>query len=172
MNHTHSQILSALLLLMLVPHHQALSSTQKPGATAPPVAPAGNSSVVESTVSNYKYEARGRRDPFRSLDVTNAIQATAAPIVRPAGPKGQLVSEIKLVGIIKSKGGMMAVTEGYRGRTFFIHPGDDLYDGKVLEIRGDSLLLSQTLTDSFGKKISKQVVKKLHPTRGEGTNEK
>ena len=101
----HSRILSTVLLLVLVAHHQVLSLPQKPVVTAPPPAPAGNPSAAESTVSNYKYEVRGRRDPFRSLDVTNTIQATAAPLVRPAGPKGQLVSEIKLVGIIKSKDG-------------------------------------------------------------------
>ena len=35
--------------------------------------------------------------------MTNTIQASAAPIVRPAGLKGQLVSEIKLIGVVKSK---------------------------------------------------------------------
>ena len=66
----------------------------------------------------------------------------------------------------------MAIAEGYRGRTFFIHPKDDLYDGKVIEIRNDSVVFTQTLTDSLGKKVSRQVVKKLYPTRGEGNNEK
>jgi Tfp pilus assembly protein PilP len=126
----------------------------------------------DANVTNYKYEPRGRRDPFRSLDVVNSVQAAAAPTVRPPGLKGQLVLEIKLMGIVRSKSGIMAMAEGYRGRTFFIHAGDDLYDGKVIEIRNDSVLFSQTLTDSLGKKISRQVVKKLHPTRGEGNNEK
>jgi Tfp pilus assembly protein PilP len=169
-----SQIYSPIVVLLLLAavDHKPVQGAEKLVTTQSPAPVIGSSSAAESTVTNYKYETRGRRDPFRTLDVTNTIQATAAPLVRPAGPKGQLVSEIKLMGIVKSKDGIMGVIQGYRGRTFFIHSGDDLYDGKVLEIRNDSLLLNQILTDSFGKKISQQVVKKLHPTRGEGTNEK
>jgi Tfp pilus assembly protein PilP len=169
-----SQIYSPIVVLLLLGavDHKPVQGAEKLVTTQSPAPVIGSSSAAESTVTNYKYETRGRRDPFRTLDVTNTIQATAAPLVRPAGPKGQLVSEIKLMGIVKSKDGIMGVIQGYRGRTFFIHSGDDLYDGKVLEIRNDSLLLNQILTDSFGKKISQQVVKKLHPTRGEGTNEK
>jgi Tfp pilus assembly protein PilP len=129
-------------------------------------------STGDPDVVNYRYEVKGRRDPFRTLDVANSIQATAAPVLRPPGIKGQLVAEIKLVGIVKSKGNIMAIAEGYRGRTFFIHPKDDLYDGKVIEIRNDSVVFTQSLTDSSGKKVSRQVFKKLYPTRGEGNNEK
>ncbi len=169
MRHIYFRI-GAVLLLLIAVDHKSFPAAEK--SVTPAAVPAASSPSAAESVSNYKYETRGRRDPFRSLDVTNTIQATTAPLVRPAGPKGQLVSEIKLMGIVKSKDGIMGVVQGYRGRTFFIHSGDDLYDGKVLEIRNDSLLLNQILTDSFGKKISQQVVKKLHPTRGEGTNEK
>jgi Tfp pilus assembly protein PilP len=172
MRHTRSRLFSAALLLLTAAGYDAAAESKKPAAVQSSASPVANPGTADSTVSNYKYEVRGRRDPFRSLDVTNTIQASAAPIVRPAGVKGQLVSEIKLIGVVKSKDGIRAIAEGYRGRTFFIHQGDDLYDGKVLEVRNDSLLLSQILTDSFGKKISQQIVKKLHPTRGEGTNEK
>ena len=142
--------------------------------TAPPVSsvPAASPSANEAAVPNYKYEIKGRRDPFRSLDVTRSIQAASAPIVRPPGLRGQLVSEIKVVGIVKSKGGLLAIVQGFRNKTFFVHANDVLYDGKVLEIRNDVVILNQTLTDNLGKQLSKQVVKKLYPTRGEGTNEK
>jgi Tfp pilus assembly protein PilP len=172
MRQTHSPLFSVVLLMLMAAGYETVAESPKPAPSQSPAPVAAGPSATDATVSNYKYEAKGRRDPFRSLDVTNTIQATAAPIVRPAGLKGQLVSEIKLIGVVKSNGSIRAIAEGYRGRTFFIHQGDDLYDGKVLEVRNDSVLLSQSLTDSFGKKISQQVVKKLHPTRGEATNEK
>jgi hypothetical protein len=100
------------------------------------------------------------------------VQAASAPIVRPPGLKGQLVSEIILVGIVKKKGVYTALSTGYRGKTFFIHSNDDLYDGKVVEIRTDAVIMNQYLTDSHGKKITQQIVKKLYPTRGEGTDAK
>ena len=170
MRQTRSLFHSVVVLLFIVANTEAAVQSEKPATTPSPSSP--GSVAADSTVSNYKYETRGRRDPFRSLDVTNVIQASTAPLVRPPGIRGQLVSEIKFIGVLKSKDGIRAIAEGYRGRTFFIHQGDDLYDGKVLEVRNDSLLLSQVLTDSSGKKITQQVVKKLHPTRGEGTNEK
>ncbi len=129
-------------------------------------------SVSDQTFPNYKYEAKGRRDPFRSLDVTVDVLATAAPVVRPPGLKGQMVSELKLVGIVRKKAGLMAIAEGYRGKTYFVYANDDLYDGKVLDIKNDAVMLNQFLTDSNGKKVSRQVVKRLYPTRGDGNNAK
>lgn len=150
---------------------QASAELQKPPESASPSAPGGVPSN-ESSLPIYKYEQRGRRDPFRSLDVTTTVQAASAPIVRPPGLKGQMVSEIKVVGIVKNKGELMAIAVGYRNKTYFVHASDILFDGKVLEVRKDSVVLIQTLTDNFGKKLSQQVVKKLYPTRGEGNNEK
>lgn len=147
-------------------------AVQQPATTSPSGVSAAASAANETAMPGYKYEIKGRRDPFRSLDVTRTIQAVTAPIVRPPGLKGQLISEIKVTGIVRSKGGLMAIVEGFRNKTFFIHANDVLYDGKVVEIRSDAVIFDQTLTDNLGKKVSQQIVKKLYPTRGEGTNEK
>lgn len=158
----------------LSPKPSAVQSTAPSPASTIPVSPSASTGATSSepALPIYKYEQRGRRDPFRSLDVTTTVQAASAPIVRPPGLKGQLVSEIKIVGIAKSKDGLMAIAEGYRNKTYFIHSNDILYDGKVVEIRKDSVQFTQTMTDNLGKKLSHQVVKKLYPTRGEGNNEK
>jgi Tfp pilus assembly protein PilP len=140
---------------------QAPGPIAKPAAPSPaPLAPAGD--------MNYKYEVKGRRDPFRPLDAVTTFQATQAPIVRPPGLKGQLVSEIRLVGIIKSSTGTVAMVQGYRSRSFFLHPNDTLYDGKVVEVRKDAVVFSQVLKDVQGKTMTQQIIKKLQPTRGEG----
>ena len=139
-------------------------------AHAAPATPVPTSQAV--VVPTYKYEAKGRRDPFRSLDVSATIQASTAPAVRAPGLKGQLVSEINLAGIVKSKNQYMAMATGYRGKTYFLQPNDDLYDGKVIEIKSDAVVFNQTLTDSQGKRLSQRVVKKLYPTRGEGNDAK
>jgi Tfp pilus assembly protein PilP len=132
--------------------------------------PAPTSQAI--VVPSYKYEAKGRRDPFRSLDVSATVLASTAPTIRVPGLKGQLVSEINLAGIVKSKNQCMAMATGYRGKTYFLQQNDDLYDGKVIEIKSDAVIFSQTLTDSQGKKLSQRVVKKLYPTRGEGNDAK
>lgn len=139
-------------------------------AQAGPATPVPPSQAV--VVPTYKYEAKGRRDPFRSLDVSETVQVSAAPAVRPPGLKGQLVSEINLAGIVKSKNQYMAMATGYRGKTYFLQLNDELYDGKVIEIKSDAVIFSQTLTDGQGRKLSQRVVKKLYPTRGEGNDAK
>ena len=149
---------------------QPVKSNPSEKVPAAPATPLPTSQAV--VVPTYKYEAKGRRDPFRSLDVSTTIQASAAPTVRAPGLKGQLVSEINLAGIVKSKNQYMAMATGYRGKTYFLQPNDDLYDGKVIEIKSDAVIFSQTLTDSQGKRLSQRVVKKLYPTRGEGNDAK
>ncbi|MFN8005758.1 MAG: hypothetical protein U0V70_01765 [Terriglobia bacterium] len=151
-----------------------LEKAAKPAASLPaaPTVATPPPAAQEAPAMNYKYEAKGRRDPFRSLDVANSVLAVSAPIVRPPGLKGQLVSEIILVGIVKKNGVNMALTTGYRGKTYFIHANDDLYDGKVIEIRNDAMIMNQYLTDSHGKKVTQQVVKKLYPARGDGKDAK
>lgn len=168
-----------VVFLWVSPFAKAQHSEPSPKTAkeeGPPPAPTAASvpplAGQEAPSMNYKYEAKGRRDPFRNLDVLASVQTASAPIVRPPGLKGQLVSEITLVGIVKKKGVYTALSTGYRGKTFFIHPNDDLYDGKVVEIRNDRVIMNQYLTDSHGKKITQQIVKKLYPTRGEGTDAK
>lgn len=154
---------------------QAGKSNSAEKASAAPAQAAPATTVPPSravVVPTYKYEAKGRRDPFRSLDVSATVQASAAPTVRPLGLKGQLVSEINLAGIVKSKNHYMAMATGYRGKTYFLQPNDDLYDGKVIEIKSDAVIFSQTLTDGQGKRLSQRVVKRLYPTRGEGNDAK
>jgi Tfp pilus assembly protein PilP len=142
------------------------------GIPAPPTVAAVVPESQAVVVPTFKYEVKGRRDPFRSLDVVNTIRATSAPIVRPPGLRGQLISEINVVGIVLSKGEFIAMATGYRGKTYFVRPNDELYDGRVVQIRSDALVFNQILTDSQGKKLSQQVVKKLYPTRGEGNDAK
>jgi len=148
-------------------HGEQAQATVVQAAALPAAAP--SQAVV---VPTYKYEAKGRRDPFRSLDVSETVQASVAPTIRAPGLKGQLVSEINLAGIVKSKNQYMAMATGYRGKTYFLQPNDELYDGKVIEIKSDAVIFSQTLTDGHGKKLSQRVVKKLYPTRGESNDAK
>jgi Tfp pilus assembly protein PilP len=167
-----------VLLLALAPGDARAQQTSEsaPADKVPAAAPATTPTQVPPSqavvVPTYKYEAKGRRDPFRSLDVSETIQASTAPAVRLPGLRGQLVSEINLAGIVKSRNQYMAMATGYRGKTYFLQPNDELYDGKVVEIRSDAVVFNQTLTDGQGRKLSQRVVKRLYPTRGEGNDTK
>lgn len=104
-----------------------------------------------------------RRDPFASL-VVKPTAPSAQPIVLPPGKRGILISQANLEGVAKTAEGMIAVVSVPRGGTYFLHPNDAVYNGRVARITADSIVFEETVSDSLGKQISREVVKKL---RGE-----
>ena len=72
------------------------------------------------------YEAKGRRDPFRSLGATE-------------GSKGTTVGSVTLVGIIQGRQGPLALVETPDGVGYILRPGDRIGDGMVLEIGLESV---------------------------------
>jgi Tfp pilus assembly protein PilP len=73
------------------------------------------------------YEAKGRRDPFVSLEVRE-------------GASGFTVAAAKLTGIVRSQRGALALVEAQDGIGYILKPGDTLGDGRLLEIGSDSVV--------------------------------
>ena len=72
------------------------------------------------------YEARGQRDPFRPLNITEKS-------------KGLGVASLKLVGIIHGRQGPLALMETPDGLGYILRAGDVVGDGRVLEIGTESV---------------------------------
>jgi hypothetical protein len=68
------------------------------------------------------YQARERRDPFRTLSVVEGRV------------RGFTVSAAKLVGIIQGRQGPLALVEAPDGLGYILKIGDVLGDGRVTEI--------------------------------------
>jgi len=80
----------------------------------------------------FSYDPGGRRDPFRSLN-ENVPLSKKGP--RPKGVAGMLVAEVNLVGIVRdSRGGNIAFFTGSDNKGYFLHVGDEVYDGTVMAI--------------------------------------
>ncbi|HKB27071.1 MAG TPA: hypothetical protein VKG64_18700, partial [Methylomirabilota bacterium] len=97
-----------------------------PPATAmtPPAAPA----LPEVTGPEIpKYEIKGRRDPFESLDA-KGISPTSA------------LGAAKLTGIVRSSKATLALIETPDGLGYILRSGDTLGDGRLLEIGSDSVV--------------------------------
>jgi hypothetical protein len=99
-----------------------------------------------------------RRDPFIS------------PIVKFGGGGGGcsvgkrclMVSDIVVRGVVReASGGMIAVVTNSANKTYFLHDNDPLYNGVVLRITGDSVVIRESATDNLGKPVFKEVVKKI-----------
>jgi Tfp pilus assembly protein PilP len=104
---------------------------------------------------------RGRRDPFEPLVRKAGGAGQVTQRVLPAGPAGVEVATLKLDGVVKSPGGMVAVISTPQGRVYFVREGQRLYDGVIERITLDGMVLRERGQDAFGKPIERLVTKRL-----------
>lgn len=95
--------------------------------TAPPVAMPKEPEV--KPLAPLTYDPKGRRDPFVSL-------ATAE------GAKSLSVAAVRLVGIVHGRQGRLALVEAPDGLGYILKTGDQVGDGRVVDIGRDSLTFS------------------------------
>lgn len=107
--------------------------TALPAAPRPAPAPAPAAGLErekpERRLPAATYEARGRHDPFETLDA-------------PSGPQGLSVAATRLTGIVRSPRGTLALLEGTDGIGYILKAGDTLGDGRLLEIGADSAVFN------------------------------
>ncbi len=118
------------------PPRSEIPAPAAPATPAAPAAPAAPPVAVPKEpavkpLEPVSYDTKGRRDPFASL-------ATAE------GAKGLTVASVKLVGIVQGRQGRLALVEAPDGLGYILRPGDQIADGRVVEIGRDSLTFSVT----------------------------
>jgi Tfp pilus assembly protein PilP len=106
-----------------------------------------------------------RRDPFESLLGRQKAGGDAKNL--PPGKGGLQVSTLKIDGIVHGPNGMIAVVSNPQQRTYFLHEGDQLYDGRVDKIAMDGVSFHEIGKDAFGKPVERQVSKRLYTNAGE-----
>jgi hypothetical protein len=114
--------------------------------------------ITEGT--GYRYEARGRRDPFVSLALGVNI---LPPDVRPPGLAGMLIQEVSLRGIVKTVDGYIAMIQGTDNKSYFAKEGERLYDGNIQSIDDAKVVFRQEINDPLRIEKFQQVEKTLHP---------
>jgi hypothetical protein len=108
----------------------ATPSASVPSTPSGPEAPRLVPSAPElAEVAVPTYEARGRRDPFTTLDVVS-------------GPTGLTVASTKLTGIIHSGHSALALLETSDGIGYILKPGDTLGDGRLVEVGADTAVFA------------------------------
>jgi hypothetical protein len=100
-------------------------------ASIPPSPPAGPADVPAAVQlpESPRYETRGRRDPFETLETRE-------------GASGPLVASAKLTGIVRGTDGPLALVETGDGLGYILKPGDTLGDGRLMEIGRDSVVFT------------------------------
>ncbi len=111
----------------------------------------------EIKVKKFFYNPAGRRDPFRDLISGQVFEEKP----KKPGREGLSVEEITLVGVAKVKGEYIAIVNGPDGFPYFVKKGDRFYDGYVLSIDENKIILRKQLPRPIDRKKYKDIVKKL-----------
>ena len=110
------------------------------------------------TAESYRYDAQGRRDPFRSLIGPRQNPRMAD---RPPGSPGFLVEEIDLTGVVRTKQGLVAMIGGPDNQGYLLRVGDKVFDGEVVRITSTSIVFRQEVNDPTQIERYREVVKEL-----------
>ena len=162
-----------LLGVMLVLAGSAAAAQSAPPAGQPaqpqPAAPQPAApQPVEATKPGYSYDPEGRRDPFQSLlGRGNDPQSNAS---RPSGVAGLLISDVAVKGILRDRGGFVAMIQAPEGKTFLVKPGDKLFDGSVKAISQDKVIFSQDVNDPLSLVKQREIPKAVRPADGRGAS--
>jgi len=146
---------------------QTVVQTPKPGAAAQ--APDDEPPVL-AVPRNYRYDSRGRRDPFvNPVPKPSAGKPGSPAAVRPPGLPGVLVSEAGIAGVVTSKEQSMnvAIITAPAGKMYFAHLGDELFDAVVKEIHLDAVTFVVKNGSSGGATPQREIVRKVHTAPGD-----
>jgi Tfp pilus assembly protein PilP len=136
---------------------KAKEATKKAAAANPAKPPVEKPAVEKPPV---------KRDPFDAL-LTKARAASTPPENLPPGKAGLIVETLRIDGIVRSSGGMIAIVSNSQQRVYFLREGDKLYDGSVEKIALDAITFHEIGKDAFGKPLEHTVTKRLYPSPGE-----
>jgi hypothetical protein len=146
---------------------QTPASASAPQASAKPVSkPAAGTDTNPGAKPPAAHENISRRDPFNPL-VGGPAAGGGVPEHLPPGKAGLVISMLRLDGIVKGPGGMIAVVTNGQQRVYFLREGDQLYDGSVEHITMTDISFHETGKDPFGKPVEHEVSKPLNATPGE-----
>ena len=111
----------------------------------------------------YQYNPAGKPDPFKPF-----IQLTPIRELTRTGPLTPLqkydISQLKLVAIISTPEGNIALVEDSAGKGYFIKKGTEIgkNDGKVTKILRDRVIIEEFYPDVWGQVKKSEVSLFLH----------
>lgn len=153
-------ILGFVLMLGSSPELYPQAQAQPPKEEPPP---------VFSVPKDYKYNIRGRRDPFVNPipeEKPKSAGPPPPPIQRPPGLAGVLIAEAGITAVVVSREPSMTVVaiSAPGGKTYFARVGDELFDAVVKEIQ---MQIVRFTVKTGGEKTTREVVRRVNVTSGE-----
>lgn len=131
-----------------------------PGAAqAPEPAEAAAASAEQKAAAPAARRPQGKRDPFVSPVVARPGGVGTSTCV--SGKRCLVIGQVTLKGVVRAETGMIAVVENAARRVYFLREKDPLFDGQVVRIMGDAIVLQENVTDAQGRQATREVVKRV-----------
>ena len=144
---------------------QTPATPTPPAQTTPAQTPAAAAQAPPAPAA-YSYNPEGRRDPFVSLLGRGAdLRPTG---VRAPGLPGLLIGEITVTGILRDRGGFIAMVQAPDNKTYIIRTGDKLMDGAVKTITNEGVVFSQDVNDPLSLVKQREVSKRVRTAESRG----
>ena len=145
----------------------AADAQQPPAKPAPPPAAPVKPQDLPVIEPGYAYDSKGRRDPFISL-LGRGDESKTPQAARPAGIAGILIGEVNVKGVLRDRGGYMAMLQGPDKKTHTVRVGDKLLDGSVKSITQEQVIFSQDVNDPLSLVKQREVPKRVRGGDGRG----
>jgi Tfp pilus assembly protein PilP len=120
---------------------------------------------VKFDIGDFEYKTEGRRDPFEPVLLLKAKSAREVKVVKDkkSTPEalGYELEELKLVGVLKSDKGMMAMMEDAQGKGIFFRKGDPINQNMwVADISNNNVVFAYKLKGEIKKVVVDLPIKK------------
>jgi Tfp pilus assembly protein PilP len=118
-------------------------------------------------IGDFEYKSEGRRDPFEPVLMNKERARRDVRIVKDRksdeDKRGYELEELKLVGVLKSDKGMMAMMENAQGEGIFYRKGDPLNNKMgmwVADISSSNVVFAYKLKGEIKKVVVDLPIKK------------
>lgn len=111
-----------------------------------------------------RYVSLNKRDPFLKPLLIKQRNEVDVEVLRdnpPPGIAGMYIAQVALMGTSLNEGTYTAVFRGTDKRAYFLHVGDQLFDGYIKSIDGETVALVRETKMKSGKVITQEVIKRL-----------
>jgi hypothetical protein len=160
--------LTILLIFAAVLEFVAGAQTPAPGkATLPPAKQEDDPPPAMAVPESYRFQSRGRRDPFVNPVPKPAVTQDREQGPRPPGLRGVLLAEATVTAVVVSKQApelTRAAITSAQNKTYFARKGDALFDAVVKDIQKDAVVFELASKDKDGTTTTRDVVRKIRST--------
>jgi Tfp pilus assembly protein PilP len=120
---------------------------------------------IKFDIGDFEYKSEGRRDPFEPVLLLREQSRREVKVIKDKNSTADALNyqleELKLVGVLKSDKGMMAMMEDTQGKGIFFRKGDPLNQNMwVADISNSNVVFAYKLKGEIKKVVVDLPIKK------------